>query len=315
MPKVDAIVGVAGWEERFRLGLQRDLEMHRPSDVVIFAFTDYLKATEQHRADIERLAKGMGTRYVEVRLPRNPVEVWSAIRDSFSAPEWRDRTTLVDITTMPREAIYWAFSFLRSAEADIHYVYHRPGAYAREWLSRDTDRPRLVYQHSGISEFGKETCLLLVSGFDTDRAAQLMQFFEPRAVVVGIQLGDQFDNQAKNARAIAPLLRRRPDVTLFQLDAYSGDHGRAAIAEALKGKIGAYNVVAASLGPKPSAVALYRLHCSHSDIALVYAPSRQLSLDYSTGIGEAVTGLLDFESCLIDPFNSIETGRTDEPTD
>src|SRR5258708_6497792 len=108
MPKIDAIVGVAGWEERFRLGIQRDLEIHRPSDVVIFAFTEYLKATEQHRAEIERLAKGMGTRYVEVQLPWGPVEVWNAIRDSFAAPEWVGRATLVDISTMPREVIYWA---------------------------------------------------------------------------------------------------------------------------------------------------------------------------------------------------------------
>jgi hypothetical protein len=122
----------------------------------------------------------------------------------------------------------------------------------------------------------------------------------------------QFDNQAKNAGAIAPLLQRRPDVTIVQLDAYSRDHGRAAIVSALKGKIGSYNVVAASLGPKPSAVALYQLHCSHSDIPLAYAPSRQLSLEYSTGIGEPLGGDLDFESGLIDPFDECDTnGATD----
>jgi hypothetical protein len=97
-------------------------------------------------------------------------------------------------------------------------------------------------------------------------------------------------------------------VTIFELDAYSADHGRAAIAEALERKIAEHNVVAASLGPKPSAVALYQLHCSHSDIALVYAPSRQFSLDYSTGIGEPVAGVLDFESCLIDPFSDRTVG-------
>ena len=72
----------------------------------------------------------------------------------------------------------------------IQYVYYFPASYATEWLSRDTDRPRLVYQHSGISELGRDTCLLLLSGFDTDRAAQLLQFFERAAVVVGIQKGD-----------------------------------------------------------------------------------------------------------------------------
>jgi len=310
MPRIDAIVAVAGWEERFLYGLRRDLETHRPADLMVFAFTEYLKATERHREEIAQVAKSVGTRYFELQLPRESVEIWKAIRDHLTGPAWRGRTALVDITTMPREVIYWAFSFLRSVDCDIQYIYYRPATYSSEWVSRDTDRPRLVYQHSGISEFGKETCLLLVSGFDNDRAAQLMQFFEPRAVLVGIQVGEQFDNEVKNAGAIEPLLRRRPNVTLFRLDAYSPDHGLSAIAEALQDKVGEYNVVAASLGPKPSAVALYRLHCSHSDIALAYAPSRQLSLDYSRGIGEAVTGSLDFESCLIDPFDGVEGGPT-----
>jgi hypothetical protein len=32
-------------------------------------------------------------------------------------------------------------------------------------------------------------------------------------------------------------------------------------------------------------------------------------------MGEAVTGSLDFESCLIDPFNGVEGGRSDDPGD
>jgi hypothetical protein len=103
-------------------------------------------ACHRRGREIQRLAMSVGTRYIERRLPRDPVEVWNAIGGGFSAPEWRGRSTLVDITTMPRKVIYWAFSFLRSAAANIHYVYYRPAGYAPEWLSRDTDRPRL-YRH------------------------------------------------------------------------------------------------------------------------------------------------------------------------
>jgi len=295
MSKIEAIVAVAGWEERFLLGLERDLHAHRPSNLLVLAFTEYLEATEGNRSKLQQLATSVGTHYIERQLPRDPVKVWNAIRESFATQEWGSRSTLVNITTMPREVIYWTFSFLRPTAGKLQYVYYFPASYASEWLSRDTDRPRLVYQHSGISELGRDTCLLLLSGFDTDRAAQLLQFFEPAAVVVGIQKGDQFDNQIKNARAIAPLLARRPEVTIFELDAYSPDHGLAAISEAIKGMLGNFNVVATSLGPKPSAVALYRLHCLHNDVALAYAPSRQLSLEYSRGIGDSLRGVLESE--------------------
>src|SRR5947207_14927006 len=118
MQKIDALIAVAGWEQRFLVGMKRNIELHRPSDVIVLAFSEYLDVTEQHRTETERFAKSLGSRYVELQLPRDPVEVWKIIRESFSAAEWLDRATLVDITTMPREVIYWAFSFLRSANSD-----------------------------------------------------------------------------------------------------------------------------------------------------------------------------------------------------
>jgi hypothetical protein len=228
------------------------------------------------------------------------------LRDTFAEPAWWEGDILLDISTMPREIIYWSFSFLRSINNEIRYIYYQPEGYSPEWISRDSDRPRLVYQHSGISDFGKETCLLLISGFDTDRAAQLLQFFEPTRILIGTQTGAQFDNEEKNVAPIKTLLGGIRAVTEFRLDAYSGDHGFAAIANALTSHVGKYNLVAASLGPKPSAVALYRLHCAHPNIALVYTPSRQFNPDYSVGLGQSLTGSINFESCLIDPFAEVD---------
>ena len=51
-----------------------------------------------------------------------------------------------------------------------------------------------------------------------------------------------------------------------------------------------------SLGPKLSAIALYLLHRKYAGTSLVYAPSNEFNKDYSNGLGEAVTGMLDFRS-------------------
>jgi hypothetical protein len=300
MAKTDAIVAVAGWEDRFALGVERDAERYRPSEAVVICFDEYSEVTADARRQVAALLGSAGCSYSELKVPREPVEVWRRCRDVFFDRRWSSKSVLVDITTMPREVIYWSISFLLGVGAMVRYVYHLPGQYSADWVSRDTDQPRLVYQHSGISEFGKDTCLLLISGFDTDRAAQLLQFFEPRAVLVGVQSGGQFDNQSKNLAANRALLERRTDVTFFPIDAYAPDHGFSSMYTAIRSRVGAYNIVAASLGPKPSAVALYRLHCLHTDIALVYAPSRQFNLRYSSGIGNSVNGELDVEACNVD---------------
>lgn len=293
MSTSDALVAVAGWEMRFGAGMRLNLESDAPSELVILAFEEFLDQTARQRSELRVLAEAKGAKYREVHVTREPVGLWSKVRDTFSGPDWAERSVLIDISTMPREVIWWTFSCLRAARSQARYVYYKAKVYSQSWLTRDTAKPRLVYQHSGVSELGRETCLLLLSGFDTDRAAQLIQFFEPRKVLFGLQSGAQFDNQIKNVEQNKQSMGRMPSIRFFDLDAFSDDHGLRAMEDAIASEIHTFNVVATSLGPKPSAVALYRLQCNHPDIALAYAPSRQFNMEYSDGIGDALRGVLD----------------------
>src|SRR5205809_6331957 len=206
--KIDAIVVVAGWEERFLAGLKRDLISSQPADLIVFRFDEYDKLTENNRIQVSQLAIAEGVRVAEVSVKRDPVHLWNTIRNTFMPTSWIERSVLVDITTMPREVIWWVFSSLRSIRSRVRYVYYQPRTYASQWLTRDTDQPRLVYQHSGVAEFGRETCLLLISGFDVERAAQLVRFFEPQQVIIGLQSGGQFDNESRNIEATKKRLDR-----------------------------------------------------------------------------------------------------------
>jgi hypothetical protein len=292
IPKIDDVIAVAGWEERFAKGLHLDVTANRPTHVFLFVFEEYLSQTDTSRKEISKFAEDNSVRYTEIPVRRDPRALWNKIRDTFSTDHWSGRSVLVDITTMPREVIWWTFSRLRAANCSVSYIYYRPTGYARDWLTRDTDQPRLVYQHSGVSVFGRPTCLLLMSGFDTDRAAQLIQFFEPAKVLIGVQVGTQHDNQTKNVERTKKLLERKSDINFFDVDAFSPDHGLAEIDSAIDPYVTNFNIVAASLGPKPSAVALYFLQRKHTDIALAYAPSKEFNMAYSGGIGEPLHGVV-----------------------
>jgi len=121
----------------------------------------------------------------------------------------------------------------------------------------------------------------------------MVQFFEPRLLVVGLQLGEQYENDERNYRRGERLDQLIRNIKTFEIDAYSTDHGFSAIVEQVKPLLPDYNIVAASLGPKTSAIAMFRVIAEFPEIALAYAPSRQFNIGYSSGIGDSIEGAVD----------------------
>jgi hypothetical protein len=292
MNKADAIVCVAGWEERFAEGVIRDLSAFRPDKVVMLIFSEFAVVTATNRESVRKVAAERGCAWEEVILRREPKETWTTLRKYFTGEAWKRRSMLLDITTMPRETIWWTLGALVENECRVEFVYHQARSYSQEWLTRDTDEPRLLYQYSGISKLGKPTCLLLLNGFDTDRALQIIQYFEPALILLGIQVGTQFGNEEKNALPGERIRQQMRAVKTFNVNAYSPDFGYADILQAVLSSLEKFNIVAASLGPKTSAIALFRLVQQHPEIALAYAPSREFNMEYSEGIGASLGGSL-----------------------
>ena len=134
---------------------------------------------------------------------------------------------------MPRDIIWQVFAFGEHMKCSLKYVYHRPGDYNKEWLSRDPERPRLVYRLSGEAEFGRPTTLIILTGYDVRRTEQLIRFYEPKTTLLGIQTGSQFGNQAQNIDVHLSLISPESGVAQFDIDAYSEDRGKAVIEEQL----------------------------------------------------------------------------------
>jgi hypothetical protein len=290
----DFLVCVAGWEERFVEGVKTDINDFMVGSLIMWRFEEFNSQTNPHVTEVLNHAWFHDIEAEERVLRRQPQAVWLGLREVYADPKWSNKRVLLDITTMPREVIWWTLAFLRDASCSVDYVYYHPKAYATDWLTRDTALPRLVYQHSGVAKLGKPTALLLLNGFDNERAAQLIQFFEPSMLIVGTQAGKQFDNESKNLEQAQMFHRTMKNVLMFEVDAFSTDAGYRAIESSLYSVMDSYNVVAASLGPKTSAIALFRLISKYPALALAYAPSRQFNPAYSTGVGERLSGHVSF---------------------
>ena len=58
IPKIDDVIAVAGWEERFAKGLRLDVTANVPTHVFLFVFEEYLNAQGGDLVDLFTVAGG-----------------------------------------------------------------------------------------------------------------------------------------------------------------------------------------------------------------------------------------------------------------
>ena len=287
----EVLITVGSWEPRCWLGFQSLADAHAFSEVFMYFYEEYSGVTEDNRGRIRASCKERQIILHEDKLSFSaPIESWRTLYNTVSKAGMSGRSVLVDITTMPRETIWILFDLLDPSRNRVRWVYYMPERYNDDWLSRDPDKPRFVPKMGGITELGFPTRLLVLSGFDTERTRQLIMFYEPELIVLGVQSGSQFGNASKNVDKHFSEFGRVPTVSIFNVDAYSGDQGLAVIRREIRGHVAAANLIMASLGPKPSAVALYHLHKAHPQTSLAYAPSKEFNPEYSYGLGTCIYG-------------------------
>ena len=294
MNQIDSLITTASWEERFETGTEKVIQTYRPRQILMFYYSEYIEWTRSKQESLKALCDQSQVAFIPVEISfANPVESWNEISSQIGGFRGDSQNVLVDITTMPRETIWTIFFLLRTTAAKIQYIYHQPVEYNKDWLSRDPGRPRLVFKLSGVASLGKPTALVITTGFDPERTRQLMRFFEPRTVFLGIQTGDQFDNQSQNVEWHRKELQseyQEFNVEEFDVNAYAPDHGGDAVRQIIASNNEEYNMIMSSLGPKLTSVSLFRVHEEFPETALAYTPSGDFNRNYSVGIKESISG-------------------------
>ena len=196
---------------------------------------------------------------------------------------------------MPREIIWYVLWTVKQSLVKIRYVYHSPDHYGNDWLSRDPRPPRLVYKLSGIAKPSAKTALLVTVGFDPPRAERLISRYEPAKLIIGVQSPSRFprnDDMMAVYQETINKYNKEYACKIFELDAFAEDRGMAAIQEVLEPLGSSHNIIMSSLGPKLTAITLYKLQRQREEIGLVYAPSNQFNQKYSSGIGDCFEGTI-----------------------
>ncbi|MGE0090793.1 MAG: hypothetical protein AB7S50_15075 [Bacteroidales bacterium] len=285
------MITTASWEPRFLLGFIRLVEDYSFEFVLMYYFSDYSNVSLENRNKVKSICNKKNIPIKEIELNQD-LNSWISIFNSLGDSKLKDKEILVDISTMPRETIWIVFHILQNFTSRIQYIYNKPEGYSNEWLSRDPGKPRLVYKLSGIAELGKPTTLVVITGFDIDRVNQLIYFFEPETTLLGIQIGSQFSNLKLNSEKHIKEFTNTPGIKIFDVDAYSDDRGLNTIRKHLLDYVDNSNLIMSSLGPKLTAVSLFKIAQEFDNVALSYAPSNEFNIEYSRGIGDTLTGTI-----------------------
>lgn len=286
MKNYDLLITFASWEDRFRLGFERNLDEAKFREVLVFYFGSYAPRTQDNRKMVDEVCKTKNVRCIPVELDIDkPADNWRTVLKNIDKFLAESKEILIDISTMPREIIWYVLWMLEQNNVIARYVYHSPREYGEDWLSRDPRAPRLVYKLSGIASPSAKTVLIVTAGYDLQRVKRLLNWYEPNKSMIGVQSESKF---RRNDEAMAEynILEKEYDCEIFELNAFSEDFGMEVIREKLEGIDSSSNIIMGSLGPKLTAITLYKIQRQKQEIGLVYAPSNQFNENYSTGIGQ-----------------------------
>ena len=290
----DVLVTVASWEPRFVLGIERTLQERSAGRILAYFIGEYGNRTEEARHALRKISKehpGIDLREQEMTFGA-PDVAWRLLERDLGPTAGIGDAVLVDLTTMPREIIWSALFWLEARAAKVDYVYHRPKTYASDWLSRDPNDPRLVYKLAGTLEVGRPTALVAVTGFDAKRCRQAIEFYEPARVLLAAQGGRQYEN---NLRNVGPNFAAGGiPIDHTEVDAFGADHGYGALRGPVEKLARDHNVILCSFGPKPSAIALFRLQREFSQCALAYIGCKEYNPNYSAGLRDAINGRISW---------------------
>lgn len=127
----------------------------------------------------------------------NPIDLWKVIASEIvSKIENEKSKVLIDLTSMRAECIHFFVAQLsdKGVRGKVSFVYCGAGAYLTgineedRWLTRGVKDIRSVLSYPGIMKPSRKAHLIILTGFDLDKAKELILHYEPASISLGIGL-------------------------------------------------------------------------------------------------------------------------------
>jgi hypothetical protein len=225
---------------------------------------------------------------------RDPLVTTDAIQQALiSAQNNGSKKLLVDITTFTHESVLIMLKSIQSrfSTLDVSFIYVSAGQYSTDkigdakWLSKGIADVRSVLGFPGKTLPSQKLHLIVLAGFETERAQRLIERYEPTKISLGV--GDpnesiSVDHYKVNVAFHKKLAEQLGDVEKFTFSCLHPDSTAKAIREQVAKHPG-YNTILAPMNTKLSTVGAGLAAMADNEIQLCYAVATKYNEEnYST---------------------------------
>ena len=279
---IDIFIGSASFEAR-SMSVLRHLERVPIGLAIIGNNTTYRDAVGHNLASIHKDFSGRITDLIVCSDdPALSAEhILTAVRQGLSGP---GKSIVVDITTFTRETLLMLLFCLAQEmryEDRIRFVYASAKEYSvgdgseHKWLSKGIREVRSVIGYPGRLYPGLRTHLIVLVGFEYQRALDLVRLCEPTVVSLGVSDRTEkgtLPHHETNLRIHTELRRNLGRVETFTFRTYDVDATKIALSQQIRNHSG-YNTVIAPLNTKTSTLGAGLLGLKDETLQLCYAPA------------------------------------------
>lgn len=289
---IDLFICSSGFEERsksFALALNADIT----KDALIFHIDENYIASYENLKEIENKIPQIKT----IQHPKNnPIETYDRILSELEEVYSKHRTDkldiVIDITTFTREVLLILFKALNQPSymnrSNVHLVYTPAENYPCEWLTKGVRYIRSIFGYSGMILPSKKLMLVILNGFENERTEEIINSFEPNAILLGKPSYEESINGKLGDRGkekFEQIKQRHLSniVEEFEFSCVEVDKTMNVI-EKLINKYGKeYNIVLSPLNNKVSTIAASFVALKNDNIQVCYASANQYNInEYST---------------------------------
>lgn len=271
-------ISFASWEDRFRKSFIEDNKYNIINKGYIFYFDSFLVRTQDNITNVQADFIDI----VELSFD-DAIKSWKILKSTFLNID-RSYKYVVNISTMPRNAMFMILHFLDNSNIDYEIIYYNAKSHGGEHnkvITRNPLEPKLVLQHSGVSDIDKKTLLVVLVGYDIKRVYQLFNYFEPYNVILGIETNNKTDSLLLEEEKKFHDIHTKE---IVQINSFEKENISQVLEKYVTPQLQKYNIILCSLGPKLSAVELYKYNVKYPETALAYVSSKDYDENYSTDI-------------------------------
>ncbi len=299
--KIDLFLCCASFEKRSTV-LSAALNRDVVSKCIVFYYREFSLSAAP---SLDYLKKCWGRKYQERQLFfQNPLatadSLISALDDAIQIRE--SPIVVIDVTTFTREALLILINALhtrRKKLSSVTAIYNVAGEMAIDWLSKGVIEVRSVLGFSGLPVPSRKLHLVILIGFETERARIIIEEYEPDLISIGSGGPEASISRAfheRNTRFVAELASVCGNaVEQFTVSLVDPFQTKKDI-EGHVSRFPDFNVVLAPINNKISTIgaALYGL--SEPNCQLCYsAPELYNESGYSAPSEEAIVAELDWQ--------------------